>query len=131
MVDTFEDLGQPLGNTMGSTLGEVRMTCAQIRSRIAAAAALAAAAAAFAAPALAGDVRPPDNADVGGGATGGSISLPGSADVEAPDIRTTMEEKRKVSDDEAVSADKVQELRNMAIDEFGQSSGSQDDASNE
>lgn len=83
-------------------------------------------AAALAAPALAGDVRPPNNADVGGSSTGGSISLPGTSDIDAPDIRTTMEEKRKRDDQNTVSSDVVNELRDMAK-EAGQSSSSADD----
>lgn len=81
--------------------------------------------AALALPAAAGDVRPPNNAAGSGGATGGSISLPGTADIDAPPIRTTMEEKRKREDRKAVSDDMVQQLRQMAI-ESGQSSGSGD-----
>jgi hypothetical protein len=85
-------------------------------------------AALLAAPALAGDVRPPKGADVGGGATGGGLTLPGgSSNVSGRDIRTTMEEKRKQDREEAVSQDKVQELRDLAIEEFGQSSSSKDD----
>lgn len=83
-------------------------------------------AAAPAGPALAGDVRPPDNANVGGTATGGSISLPGTSDIDAPDIRTTMEEKRKRERKNTVSDDVVNELRQMAI-ESGQSSDSKNE----
>jgi hypothetical protein len=78
-------------------------------------------------PALAGDVRPPKGADVRGGGTGGGLTLPSTGDVSGPDIRTTMEEKRKQDRGEAVSKDKVKELREMAIEEFGQSSSSGDD----
>ena len=79
-----------------------------------------------AAPATAGDVRPPNNAAGKGAATGGSISLPGTADIDAPPIRTTMEEKRKRDEKKAVSDDMVQQLRQMAI-ESGQSSSSRDE----
>jgi hypothetical protein len=50
--------------------------------------------------------------------------------VAGPDIRTTMEEKRKQDRGPAVSKDKVQELREMAIEEFGQSSSSKDGGGN-
>ncbi|MDZ7714480.1 MAG: hypothetical protein U5L06_15930 [Rhodovibrio sp.] len=76
--------------------------------------------------ALAGDVRPPKGADARGGSSGGGLTLPSSGEVAGPDIRTTMEEKRKQDRGETVSKDKVQELREMAIDEFGQSSSSKD-----
>jgi hypothetical protein len=76
--------------------------------------------------ALAGDVRPPKGADVRGGSSGGGLTLPSSGEVSGPDIRTTMEEKRKQDRGPAVSKDKVQELREMAIEEFGQSSSSKD-----
>ena len=82
-------------------------------------------------PVLAGDVRPPNGADArGGGGSGGGLSLPGSGEVAGPDIRTTMEEKRKQDRGETVSKDKVQQLREMAIEEFGQSSNSKDGGGN-
>lgn len=84
-----------------------------------------AALAALSTPALAGDVRPPNNAAGPGPATGGSVSLPGAADIEAPEMNTTMKEKRKRKAGKSVSKSKVQELRELAIDEFGQSSGSE------
>lgn len=80
--------------------------------------------------ALAGDVRPPKGAAVRGGGTGGGLSLPSTGDVAGPDIRTTMEEKRKQNRGKAVSKDKIQELREMAIDEFGQSSSSKKSGDN-
>ena len=76
--------------------------------------------------ALAGDVRPPKGAAVRGGGTGGGLTLPSTGEVAGPEIRTTMEEKRKQDRGEAVSKDKVQELRDLAIEEFGQSSSSDD-----
>lgn len=91
---------------------------------IAGAALLLAAGPMLAGLALAGDVRPPKGAAVRGGGTGGGLSLPSTGDVAGPDIRTTMQEKRKQDRGEAVSKDKVQELREMAIEEFGQSSSS-------
>jgi hypothetical protein len=79
-------------------------------------------------PAAAGDVRPPNNAAGAGlGATGGSIKLPGTANIEAPDIRTTMEEKRKAAEKDVVDPAVVQELRDMAK-EAGQTSSSTDDS---
>lgn len=75
--------------------------------------------------ALAGDVRPPGGADTGGrGATGGDIKLPGLSNIEAPPIRTTMQEKRRREEKQAVDKDTVKALRELAIDEFGQSSSS-------
>jgi hypothetical protein len=76
--------------------------------------------------AMAGDVRPPKGAAVRGGGTGGGLTLPSTGEVAGPEIRTTMEEKRKQDRGEAVSKDKVQELRDLAIEEFGQSSSSND-----
>lgn len=79
-------------------------------------------------PAAGGDVRPPNNAAGAGlGATGGSIKLPGTANIQAPDIRTTMEEKRKADRKDVVDPSVVQELRDMAKD-AGQTSSSADDA---
>ena len=85
-------------------------------------------------PVLAGDVRPPKGADArgggSGGGSGGGLSLPGNGEVAGPDIRTTMEETRKQDRGETVSKDKVQQLREMAIDEFGQSSNSKNGGGN-
>lgn len=86
----------------------------------------AAAALLFAATAAqAGDVRPPGGADTSGrGATGAGTQLPGLGNIEAPPIRTTMQEKRKREEKQAVDKDTVKALRQLAIEEFGQSSSS-------
>lgn len=79
--------------------------------------------------AWAADVRPPSGADTGGvGATGGGMKLPGLEGVEAPKIRTTMDEKKKARGP-AVSKAKIRELRRLAIEEFGQSSAASAEAS--
>ncbi|MBK1696812.1 hypothetical protein [Rhodovibrio salinarum] len=81
-------------------------------------------------PTLAGDVRPPKGAAVRGGSTGGGLTLPSTGEVSGPDMRTTMDEKRRQNRGETVSQDKVKALRELAIEEFGQSSSSTDDRRN-
>ena len=77
--------------------------------------------------AVAQDVRPPAGADTSSGDNwgGGSINVPGLSDVDAPEMKTTMDE---VEDDEvdAVDEDTVQALRDLAIQD-GQSSSVEDD----
>ena len=75
-------------------------------------------------PAAAQDVRPPDNATVGG-MSSGTIKLPSTSKLSSGrTIRTTMQEKRRV-DVDPVDKDTVQALREMAK-ESGQTSNSND-----
>ena len=79
----------------------------------------------LAAPGFAADVRTPSGADTGGSASGGGFKLPETGKVEgSPDMQTTMAEKRK-SQVEAVPKSKVNELRRLAIETFGQASSAE------
>jgi hypothetical protein len=71
----------------------------------------------------AGDVRPPPGADPTNGGTNRQMDLPGLTNIDAPEMNTTMKEKRKLRNQrKAVDKDTVKALRELAIEEFGQSS---------
>lgn len=73
------------------------------------------------------DVRQPD--DDLSGIQGGDINLPEGAAVAQRQMRTTMDETEG-SGAGAVDAQTVQDIRKLAIEEFGQSSSSEPSAEN-